>query len=73
MRASGEHVARRPTFLPSYILPSSFLPSTWHAAPRAARTTDPRCAPPQARNQSFSDIGASVTDDEFNELFGPTE
>ena len=27
----------------------------------------------EAREKSFQTIGASVTDDEFNELFGPTE
>ncbi len=27
----------------------------------------------EAREKSFQDIGASVTDDEFNALFGPTE
>jgi len=27
----------------------------------------------EARSQSFQDIGATVTDDEFNALFGPTE
>ncbi len=28
---------------------------------------------PDEASDSFSKIGAAVTDDEFNELFGPTE